>query len=67
MRFIVIIVSVDSVISSVVLERIDIFSDEEEEEEDFCIIDDVGLGIIVSCCDICMYIGCIREEDYCKF
>lgn len=67
MRPIVITASADSVTSSAVSERTDIFSDEEEEEEDFCIIDDAGLGITVSCCDTCMYIGCIREEDHCKF
>uniref|UniRef100_K1RSP2 Autophagy-related protein 2 n=1 Tax=Magallana gigas TaxID=29159 RepID=K1RSP2_MAGGI len=45
MRPIVITASADSVTSSAVSERTDIFSDEEEEEEDFCIIDDAGLGI----------------------
>lgn len=64
MRPIVITANADSVTSSAVSERTDIFSDEEEEEEDFCIIDDAGLGITVSCCD--MYIGCIRGEDHCK-
>lgn len=55
MRPIVITASADSVTSSAVSERTDIFSDEEEEEEDFCIIDDAGLGITVSGYDIYMY------------
>ncbi|XP_022329168.2 autophagy-related protein 2 homolog B-like [Crassostrea virginica] len=44
MRPIIITASADSVTSSAVSERSDIYSD-EEEDEDFCIIDDAGLGI----------------------
>lgn len=47
MRPIIITASADSVTSSAVSERSDVFSD-EEEDEDFCIIDDAGLGISVS-------------------
>ena len=46
MRPIIITASADSVTSSAVSERSDVFSD-EEEDEDFCIIDDAGLGISV--------------------
>lgn len=47
MRPIIITASADSVTSSAVSERSDVYSD-EEEDEDFCIIDDAGLGISVS-------------------
>jgi hypothetical protein len=40
-----IVITADSVTSSAVSERTDVFSDEEEEE--FCIIDDPGMGIAV--------------------
>ena len=46
MRPIIITASADSVTSSAVSERSDVYSD-EEEDEDFCIIDDAGLGISV--------------------